>query len=110
MAHARRTHDAEAVHKLRVSIRRLQQALRLFGEFLDERETRRVKKQLRTVLRAAAEVRNRDIAAKLVASTGASETLVAQLESERRNRMTELLRLLRSRRRTQGHWRARLGL
>jgi CHAD domain-containing protein len=110
MANATRVHSADSVHKLRVSIRRLQQALRLFREFLEEREVKRLRKQLRAMLQAAAEVRNRDIAAMLLNKTGAPAALVRRVEAERRSRMTDLLRLLRGRARAHDRWRVRLGL
>ena len=110
MAHVIRVHDEEAVHKMRVSIRRLQQALRLFRDFVDERQSRRLRKRLRRVLKAAAEVRNRDIGAKLLAKTGAPAELVGRFDSDRKSQMQELLRLLRSGRRDHGRWRTRLGL
>jgi len=110
MANTARVHDEAAVHKLRVSIRRLQQALRLFRDFLDEREVRRLRKQLRIVIRAAAEVRNRDIALTLLTKTGASEALIGALNTDRTARLKDLLRALRGRAKAQDHWRARLGL
>ena len=61
LANLVRTGDEESVHKLRVSIRRLQQALRLFVQYLDEATVLKLRKQLRQLMKAAAEVRNRDI-------------------------------------------------
>jgi CHAD domain-containing protein len=110
IAHAVRAHDEEAVHKMRVSIRRLQQALRLFTEFVDERQVKRLRKQLRTILKAASEVRNRDIGAKLVAKVEAPAALVTRFEEERKSQMQDLLRVLRSARRDRNRWRARLGV
>ena len=58
--------DPEAVHKLRVSIRRLQQALRLFKQFFPKRGSKRMRKQLRAIMKPAGELRNRDIAIELL--------------------------------------------
>lgn len=110
MANAARVHDEDAVHKLRVSIRRLQQALRLFRDFLDEQEARKVRRQLRAVIRAAAEVRNRDIASTLLEDMGASAALISHVKSQRRTHMAELRLLLRGRAKAKDRWRARLGL
>lgn len=110
MANAARVHNADAIHKLRVAIRRLQQSLRLFRDFLDEHELKRLRKQLRGLLRAAAEVRNRDIAIELLRKTGAPEPLIGALETERAARLKDLRRVLRGRAKGTDRWRARLGL
>jgi CHAD domain-containing protein len=110
MANTARVRDEPAVHKLRVSIRRLQQALRLFCDFLDEREVKRLRKQLRVVIKAAAEVRNRDIASTLLRKLGAPPALTSGLDADRSARLKDLLRLLRGRAKAQDRWRARLGL
>ncbi len=62
--------SADAVHKMRVSIRRLQQALRLFREFLPERGVKRVRKQLKQIMEPAGELRNHDIALMLLKKGG----------------------------------------
>lgn len=54
--------DAEAVHKMRVSIRRLQQALRLFRDFLKGKGVRRIRRELKAIMEPAGELRNYDIA------------------------------------------------
>jgi CHAD domain-containing protein len=53
--------DVEAVHDLRVSIRRLNQGLRVFEESLPARPARRVRKQTTALRRLAGEVRDLDI-------------------------------------------------
>ena len=47
IAHVIRIGDEESVHRLRVSIRRLQQSLRLFPQFLDPRQVERIRLQAR---------------------------------------------------------------
>lgn len=66
MHDAVRRHDAEAVHRLRVSIRRCQQALRLFGEFFPEAGVQKIREHLRDVMKAAGELRNLDVATELL--------------------------------------------
>lgn len=110
LANAVRSHDEDSVHKLRVSIRRLQQALRLFDQYLNSRGTDRVKEQLRAVLKGAAEVRNRDIALKLVRSHGADGGVATRLEQDRREQARSFSALLKRESRKSGKWRARLGL
>jgi CHAD domain-containing protein len=58
--------DEEAVHKMRVSIRRLQQAIRLFRQFLPKRGVKRVRADLKRLMEPAGELRNHDIALKLL--------------------------------------------
>ena len=75
----RRTPEAEPVHKMRVAIRRLQQALRLFRQYLDAGGQDEVKTSLRAIMQVAGELRNRDIAIDLVAESGGDNTeLLAQ--------------------------------
>jgi CHAD domain-containing protein len=62
---AHRLPDQEGVHKMRVSIRRFQQALRVFHQYLAPKGVKKVRKQLKRVMEAAGELRNRDIAISL---------------------------------------------
>ena len=100
---------AEAVHKMRVSIRRLQQALRLFSQFLRKRGVDRVRKQLKAIMTAAGELRNHDIAIALVKRLGTpmpvlverrivakqslSDVLLRMVEPDLRERWTRQLRI-----------------
>jgi CHAD domain-containing protein len=103
-----RTGDEEAVHRLRVSIRRLQQALRLFAQYFDEAKVNKLRKQLRELMRAAAEVRNRDVGSELLATMGAQPPMLERLEAERREWMLELRVLARMRAPSGPKWRTRL--
>jgi len=103
-----RNGDEESVHKLRVSIRRLQQALRLFIQFFDEAKVLKLRKQLRQLMNAAAEVRNRDISRDLLAKLGAPASLIERLEAERREWLLELRGLARMRAPSGPKWRDRL--
>jgi CHAD domain-containing protein len=108
LANLVRTGDEEAVHKLRVSIRRLQQALRLFVQYLDEAKVLKLRKQLRQLMQAAAEVRNRDVGGELLAKLGVQPPLLERLEAERREWMLELRVLARMRAPSGPKWRDRL--
>ena len=71
--------EPDAVHKMRVSIRRLQQALRLFRQYLKKSGVEKVKSHMRSVMQVAGELRNRDIAIELVErQSGDTSALVAQ--------------------------------
>ncbi len=58
--------DAASIHDLRVSIRRLRRALRVFAQYVPRKPSRRVRKKLRHIMALAGEVRNRDIALELL--------------------------------------------
>ena len=110
LAHAVQSHDEEPVHKLRVSVRRLQQSLRLFRQYVNAREARRIRKQLRKVLHGAAEVRNRDVTVRLLRTMRASPQTIASIERERRDCMQDLQSVLKNIYRRAGKWRNRLEL
>jgi CHAD domain-containing protein len=108
------TPDADAVHDLRVSIRRLGQCLRVFGQFFPADGRKRVRRRLRKLMDYAGEVRNRDIALKLLADAGVpSDSAVSnRLAGERRRCEEELAGALErfERRHSARKWRARLEL
>ena len=56
---------ADEVHDVRVSIRRLEQALELFGEWLPAKGVEKIGKRLTKILKMAGDVRDRDIAMEL---------------------------------------------
>ncbi len=62
--------NPDAIHDLRVSIRRLSQALRAFEPVIGKRQARQTRRHLRRWMDEAAEIRNRDIALELLASSG----------------------------------------
>jgi CHAD domain-containing protein len=65
-----RDRDAEAVHDLRVTIRRFGQSLRVFSPFVPKRQAKKIRKRLRHIMTLAGEVRNRDITMDLIAEAG----------------------------------------
>jgi len=57
-----RTGSEDAVHDLRVSIRRFTQCLRAFEQFIPKNEARKVRHRLKAVMKLAATVRDHDVA------------------------------------------------
>lgn len=71
---------ADAVHDMRVSIRRLQQALRLFRQFLPRRAVKQLRKTMRRIMDPAGELRNYDIALELA---GPRSSVASSLSGKR---------------------------
>lgn len=94
---AARTGEAEAIHDLRVAIRRFSRALRAFAQFFPGGSGKKVRRQLALVMDAAGSVRDRDIALELLAEVGipARSAIVTRLGTERKHANRELLRELR---------------
>jgi len=65
-----RSMDVEAVHDLRVAIRRFSQSLLVFRSLLPKRSVKRVRKRLKRIRDVAGRVRDLDIALALVTSQG----------------------------------------
>ena len=78
--------DEEAIHDLRVSIRRLSECLREFGPFLPPHKTKRTLKRLHKLMDLAAEIRNRDIAIELADDVAAGLVVILQQEREQMKR------------------------
>jgi CHAD domain-containing protein len=74
---ARSSRGEEAVHDLRVTIRRFGQGLRVFKQFVPHGHVRPIKKQLRHIMDLTGEVRNRDITLKLLEKSEITEPPVA---------------------------------
>ena len=110
---ASRCGDADSIHDLRVAIRRLSQCLRVFAQFFPGGSAKKVRRQLRGLMRIAGEVRDRDIAAELLAAAGVPRAaVVTRLEAERRAAVHDLMLEIR-RWQSQGFsrkWRSRLEL
>ena len=106
---ALRLHEADAVHRMRVSIRRLQQALRVFEMYLDSSGVKRVRQQLKKAMTAAGNLRNHDIAIELIEKSGKDipEMRTARLAAKNAFRAT--LRQI-TKRDLGVKWRAILGL
>lgn len=67
---AGRKSDEEAVHDLRVSIRRLSRGLRAFAEFLPGSSRKQIRRELSELMECAAAVRDRDITMELLTKAG----------------------------------------
>ncbi len=91
--HAGKNQDPDSVHKLRVSIRRLQQALRVFRDFLPIEGAAVIKKRLKGILKLAAQVRERDIAVEMLATAGMP---TESMDVDRQSASQELARALLS--------------
>jgi CHAD domain-containing protein len=104
--------DADAIHDLRVSSRRLAQCLRVFGQFFPGKPVKKIRRSLKKLLDRAAEVRNRDIALSLLVEAGAdSGALAESLGDQRERHMQQLSAALKqwARRNSFRKWRAQLG-
>lgn len=111
---AARSADADTVHDLRVSIRRLSRCLRVFGEFYPGNGWKKMRRRLKDLLDACAGVRDRDIALDLLAKGGfpATSIVVRRLRIDRAQASQDLLILLRRwrQRGAAARWRAQLGI
>lgn len=74
--------DEEAVHKLRVAIRRFQQALRLFRQYLKAGGVEKIKTKLQAIMQIAGELRNHDIAIGLTKDAGGNAIALADQRAE----------------------------
>jgi CHAD domain-containing protein len=77
--------DADAVHDLRVAIRRFRAALRLFRPEFRRSEVRKIRRRLTEAMDKAGAARDRDIALELFAKAGVPESseLMAALDAQR---------------------------
>jgi CHAD domain-containing protein len=109
-----RLSDAGSVHDLRVSIRRLAQCLRVFGQFFPRERGKKSQHRLNAVMDLASAVRDRDIAVELLAAARipSDSALVQVLSQERAGAERSLVATLErwSRRGFQKKWRSRLEL
>jgi len=110
--HAVKLPDDDAIHDLRVSIRRFAAGLKIFGGLLGEKAARKIRKRLKRVMGLAGEVRNRDIALAMAkkAEVGDASRLVQKLHQEREEGMAALKKELErlERKDFSQRWRARL--
>ncbi|MDQ6708743.1 MAG: CHAD domain-containing protein [Acidobacteriota bacterium] len=98
----------EAIHDLRVAIRRLSQCLRVFPEFFPKDAAKKIRHELREVMDAAGAVRNYDIAIELLKKSKApAEPALAQERRRAGKRLESLLNAWRRHDFSQ-KWRERL--
>jgi CHAD domain-containing protein len=77
--------DEESIHHLRVSIRRLSACLKTFSSFYSGRSWKKIRRKLKELMQAAGDVRDHDIAAKLMLQAGMEpgSAAFASLKKER---------------------------
>jgi CHAD domain-containing protein len=66
--------DEDSVHDLRVAIRRLRECLRMFRDVYPAGPRKRIRKELRKLMKAAELVRSADIALDLMKKAGMKDT------------------------------------
>jgi CHAD domain-containing protein len=106
--------DAGSVHDLRVSIRRLEQCVHVFGQFFPRQSEKKFRHRLNAVMDLASAVRDRDIAKDQLAAARirSDSALVKALSEARAGAERVLVATLErwSRRGFQKKWRSRLEL
>ena len=109
---AARNPDADTIHDLRVSIRRLSRCLRVFAAFYPDRSWKKIRARLHGLLERAGAVRDRDIALELIAAAGVSPraAIHRQLSTERQAAEREMAEEIArwSRRDPSAAWRRKL--
>lgn len=89
---AAKSPHAEAIHKMRVSIRRFQQSIRLFRQFMPKKGVRTVRAELKTIMEPAGQLRNLDIAIRLVRGNSGNTDEIAKRRVEARHALQGHLR------------------
>ena len=106
--------DEDTIRDLLAAIRRFSHALRVFGQFLPRDTAPKIRRKLKRLRQFAAEVRNRDIAARWIAAARvpARSPLLAALRAERDERQKALAGAIKAwkRRSFSRKWRERLEL
>jgi len=88
--------DPDAIHDLRVAIRRLNQTLRVFMAWLNARRVTKLRGRLRKLMERCGAVRNCDIAIEVLkAAEWQGETISQSLEKERTHTCKKLRKTLR---------------
>jgi CHAD domain-containing protein len=101
--------DPASVHKMRVSIRRFQQCLRCFQQFLPKSGVESVKAQLKKVMEPAGHLRNHDIALDLVYKSGAEVPAIKHSRIEAKRRLIAAVQKL-AKKDLSSKWRSNLEL
>ncbi len=88
--------DADGIHDLRVSIRRLSQGLRAFEPWFETANVARVRRRLRKLMKRCAAVRNYDVALDVLDAAGWNASrLLGRLKRERGRARKDLAATLR---------------
>jgi CHAD domain-containing protein len=92
---ARKPEDADRIHDLRVSIRRLMQEVEVFAEWFEAENVKTIRRHLRKLMNRCAAVRNCDVAVEVLRAAGCEgPKLWADLKKQRRDAARELARKL----------------
>jgi CHAD domain-containing protein len=106
--------DPDAVHDLRVAIRRLSRCLRVFAQFYPGNSWKKIRRRLADLMDACAAVRDRDIAIELLGKAGLppESPVVRKLEGDRAGAERELAVELRRWKESaiSVKWKSQLGL
>jgi len=88
----------DAVHDLRVGIRRFESCLRLFQDYFPRKEAKKIRKRLRDILELAGRVRDHDIALDLGRQAGLAPAgaLLRAWGQQRKQAAQELTLVLRA--------------
>jgi inorganic triphosphatase YgiF len=78
--------DVDAVHDLRVSIRRFSQGLRIFGSLLERKSVKEMRSALKDAMDAAARLRDLDVGIELLRKEGLGfdHAVIGEMREERR--------------------------
>jgi CHAD domain-containing protein len=98
--------DVEGVHRIRVSIRRFIQSLKVFDQYVPRRASKKTRKQLRQLMRLSSKVRDLDVAVRYLEKHRAPS---GDLEDRRAQARVDLADALKSSVQS-GKWRSRLKL
>src|SRR5437763_15320507 len=92
-----RTGDADAIHDLRVAIRRLSRCLRVFSQFYPGNGWKKLRRRLKNLMDACGAVRDRDIALELLtkAAFPPASIVLRRLSLDRAGALQELMMMLR---------------
>lgn len=105
--------DADGIHDLRVSIRRLSRCLRVFADLYPDKTWKRLRSRMRELMTACGAVRDFDIALELLEEAGTPDPGLAEtLQKQRRKAAHKLTLELRGWKRKDfsQQWRRRLEL
>jgi len=92
VSRAAKSGDADAIHDLRVAIRRFSRCLQVFSQFYPGNSWKKIRRRLAGLMEAAGAVRDLDIAMELLASAsaGPNRQLLSKLKQQRRQANREL--------------------
>src|SRR5258708_1315568 len=107
-----KSRDPDAVHDLRVAVRTFTQVIRVFEPCFPGKEMRKIRRRLKEIMTPSGEVRNCDVALKLLSKRPLPEraNLMTKLQNRRKEFEHVLVSLLRRwmERKTSLKWRATL--